>query len=69
MESDQPSVALGTAKAVLELGRRLRESTKLEERISRLEDKADEMTNVSAGAQCALGRPIDAAVLSTFSLA
>jgi hypothetical protein len=44
MESDQPSVARRAAKAVLVLGPRLRES-ELEERISRLEDQADEKTN------------------------
>ncbi|HWB11447.1 MAG TPA: hypothetical protein VG826_19610 [Pirellulales bacterium] len=42
MESDQPSVARRAAKAVLELGPRLREATELEERMSRLEDRADE---------------------------
>jgi DNA-binding NarL/FixJ family response regulator len=41
MESDQPSVARRAAKAVLELGPRLRE-LELEERISRLEEEADE---------------------------
>ncbi|HWB11012.1 MAG TPA: hypothetical protein VG826_17420 [Pirellulales bacterium] len=45
MESDQPSVARRAAKAVLELGPRLRESTELEERMSRLEGRADEQTN------------------------
>jgi hypothetical protein len=42
MESDQPSVARRAAKAVLVLGPRLRESTEFEERISRLEEEADE---------------------------
>ncbi|HEV3341917.1 MAG TPA: hypothetical protein VG125_16235 [Pirellulales bacterium] len=42
MESEKPAVALGAAKAVLEVGPRLRESTEVEERISRLEDQADE---------------------------
>jgi hypothetical protein len=43
MESDKPSVALGAAKAVLQLGPRLREATEFEERINRLEeDEADE---------------------------
>jgi|SRR5215469_3997345 len=45
MDSDQPSEALGAAKAVLQLGPRLRESTELEERINRLEDEADENTD------------------------
>jgi hypothetical protein len=45
MESDQPSVARRAAKAVLELGPRLRESAELAERTSRLEDQADEKTN------------------------
>jgi hypothetical protein len=45
MESDQPSVARRAAKVVLELGPRLRESTELEERVSRLEDQADERTD------------------------
>ncbi|HWB10244.1 MAG TPA: hypothetical protein VG826_13520 [Pirellulales bacterium] len=42
MASDQPSVARRAAKAVLELGSRLRESTELDERLTRLEEKADE---------------------------
>jgi putative ubiquitin-RnfH superfamily antitoxin RatB of RatAB toxin-antitoxin module len=42
MESDKPTVALAAAKAVSELGPRLRKSTELEEQISRLEDEADE---------------------------
>ncbi|HWB13030.1 MAG TPA: hypothetical protein VG826_27640 [Pirellulales bacterium] len=42
MASDQPSVARRAAKAVLELGPRLRESTELDERLTRLEEKADE---------------------------
>ncbi|HWB13796.1 MAG TPA: hypothetical protein VG826_31510 [Pirellulales bacterium] len=42
MASDQPSVARRAAKAVLELGSRLRGLTELEERLSRLEEKADE---------------------------
>jgi AcrR family transcriptional regulator len=37
MDSDKPSVALGAAKAALELGPRLRELTELEDRLSRLE--------------------------------
>lgn len=37
MDSDKPSVALGAAKAALELGPRLRELTELEERLARLE--------------------------------
>jgi hypothetical protein len=42
MESDKPSVALGAAKAVLEVGPRLREATEFEERVNRLEeDDAD----------------------------
>ncbi|HEV3339638.1 MAG TPA: hypothetical protein VG125_04760 [Pirellulales bacterium] len=45
MESDKPPVALGAAKAVLGLGPRLRESTELEERISLMEDQADEETD------------------------
>ncbi|HWB11193.1 MAG TPA: helix-turn-helix domain-containing protein [Pirellulales bacterium] len=45
MESDQPSVARRAAKAILELGPQLRESTELEERMSRLEDRADEPTD------------------------
>jgi ferredoxin len=45
MQSDKPAEALGAAKAVLGLGPRLRESTELEERISRLEDEGDEETN------------------------
>ncbi|HWB08694.1 MAG TPA: hypothetical protein VG826_05705 [Pirellulales bacterium] len=45
MGSDQPSVARRAAKAVLELGPRLREATELEERMSRLEDQADEHIN------------------------
>jgi hypothetical protein len=45
MESDQPSVARRAAKAVLELGPRLREATEVRERISRLEDEADERAN------------------------
>ncbi|HWB10417.1 MAG TPA: hypothetical protein VG826_14390 [Pirellulales bacterium] len=45
MESDQPSVARRAAKAVLELGPRLREATELEERMSRLEGRAGEQTN------------------------
>jgi hypothetical protein len=45
MESDQPSVARRAAKAVLVLGPRLRESAELEERISRLQDQADEWTH------------------------
>ena len=40
LESDQPSAVRGAAKAVLLLGPRLRESTELEERISRLEEEA-----------------------------
>lgn len=40
MESDKPSVALGAAKAALELGPRLREATELEERLNRLETVA-----------------------------
>ncbi|HWB08225.1 MAG TPA: hypothetical protein VG826_03330 [Pirellulales bacterium] len=42
MASDQPSVARRAAKAVLELGPRLRESTELDERLTRLEEAADE---------------------------
>ncbi|HWB09983.1 MAG TPA: hypothetical protein VG826_12195 [Pirellulales bacterium] len=42
MASDQPSVARRAAKAVLELGPRLRESIELDERLTRLEEKADE---------------------------
>jgi putative ubiquitin-RnfH superfamily antitoxin RatB of RatAB toxin-antitoxin module len=42
MESDKPSEALGAAKAVLELGPRLRKATELEERLCRSEDEADE---------------------------
>jgi AcrR family transcriptional regulator len=49
MESDQPSVARRAAKAVLELGPRLRE-TELEERVSRLEEKADEKTDETPAA-------------------
>ena len=41
MESDKPTVALAAAKAVSELGPRLRESTELKERINRLEDQAE----------------------------
>lgn len=40
MESDKPNVALGAAKAALELGPRLRELTELEDRLARLEDIA-----------------------------
>ncbi|HWB07951.1 MAG TPA: helix-turn-helix domain-containing protein [Pirellulales bacterium] len=42
MESDKPAEALRAAKAVLELGPRLREATEREERVSRLEDAAAE---------------------------
>ncbi|HWB08295.1 MAG TPA: hypothetical protein VG826_03685 [Pirellulales bacterium] len=42
VESDKPTVALAAAKAVLDLGRRLRESMEIEERLSRLESEADE---------------------------
>jgi hypothetical protein len=42
MESDQPSVARRAAKAVLELGPRLREATEVDERITRLEAEADQ---------------------------
>lgn len=45
MQSDKPTVALGAAKAVLELGPRLRELTELEERVCRLEGTADAKTN------------------------
>ncbi|HEV3338903.1 MAG TPA: hypothetical protein VG125_01060 [Pirellulales bacterium] len=45
MESDKPTVALAAAKAVSELGPRLRESTEFEERLCRLEDEADENTD------------------------
>jgi putative ubiquitin-RnfH superfamily antitoxin RatB of RatAB toxin-antitoxin module len=41
MESDKPSEALGAAKAVLELGPRLRRATELEERICGFEDDDD----------------------------
>lgn len=37
MESDKPTVALGAAKAALELGPRLRELSDLEDRLNRLE--------------------------------
>jgi hypothetical protein len=40
--SDQPSVARRAAKAILQLGPRLRDATELEERRCRLEDQADE---------------------------
>lgn len=40
MKSDKPTVALGAAKAALELGPRLRELTELEDRLARLEDIA-----------------------------
>jgi transposase len=43
MESEKPAVALGAAKAVLEVGPRLRKSTEVEEGISRLEDEAEEI--------------------------
>ncbi|HEV3342541.1 MAG TPA: hypothetical protein VG125_19370, partial [Pirellulales bacterium] len=46
---DQPCVARRAAKAVLELGPRLRE-TELEERVSRLEEKADEKTDETPAA-------------------
>jgi hypothetical protein len=42
MESDKPSVARRAAKAVLQLGPRLREATELQQRLSRLKDQADE---------------------------
>jgi hypothetical protein len=45
LESDQPSVARRAAKAILQLGPRLREETELEERLCRLEDDADEGTD------------------------
>jgi transposase-like protein len=50
MESDKPSVALGAAKAVLELGPRLRKATEFEERLSRSEDEADERNGNQAPA-------------------
>lgn len=52
MESDKPSVALGAAKAALELGPRLRELTELEERLNRLEGiaKGNERANEQAPA-------------------
>lgn len=40
MESDKPSVALGAARSVLELGPRLREAVELEERLCYLEGVA-----------------------------
>jgi hypothetical protein len=43
MESDKPSEALGAAKAVLELGPRLRRATELEERICRQEDDEEKI--------------------------
>jgi hypothetical protein len=43
MESEKPSEALGAAKAVLELGARLRRATELEERICRQEDEEGEI--------------------------
>jgi hypothetical protein len=49
MDSDKPSVALGAAKAALELGPRLRELTELEDRIARLEGKPDAKHNRVAG--------------------
>jgi hypothetical protein len=48
MESDQPSVARRAAKAVLELGPRLREATEVDERITRLEDEADKRDKTKA---------------------
>lgn len=42
MQSEQPTVARRAAKAVLELGPKLREATEFEERISRVEDRLDE---------------------------
>jgi len=56
MGSDQPSVARRAAKAVLELGPRLRESTELGERISRLAGQADEKTD---GNQTAVIHPLE----------
>lgn len=52
MESDKPSVALGAAKAALELGPRLRELTELEDRLIRLEDiaKGNQRANEQAPA-------------------
>ena len=45
LESDKPSEALAAAKAVLELGPRLRQYAELEERINSLEDINDEPTD------------------------
>ncbi|HEV3446504.1 MAG TPA: hypothetical protein VG099_17805, partial [Gemmataceae bacterium] len=45
MESEKPAVALGAAKAVLEVGSRLGKSTEVEEGISLLEDEAGEKTD------------------------
>jgi hypothetical protein len=42
LQSDQPSVARRAAKAVLQLGPRLREETEFEERLCRFEDEAAE---------------------------
>jgi hypothetical protein len=42
MESDQPSVARRAAKAILVLAPRLSEATEVDERITRLENEADE---------------------------
>ena len=42
MESEKPAVALAAAKAILELGQRLGQSTEQEEQINLLEDQADE---------------------------
>jgi hypothetical protein len=48
LDSDKPSVARRAAKAVLELGPRLREATEVDERINRLEDEADERDEAKA---------------------
>ena len=50
MENDKPPVALGAAKTVFELGPRLRKSTEFEERISLMEDQADEKTDETPAA-------------------
>lgn len=48
MDDEKANVALGAAKAVLELGPRLRELTELEERLTRLESNAEDIANESA---------------------
>jgi Skp family chaperone for outer membrane proteins len=50
MESDKPSEALAAAKAILQLGPRLRKATEFEEQMCRLEDKADERNGNQAPA-------------------